>query len=239
MRYNIRGSNKENTNTPAFLTGLHFHDILSYITMKSNCLILLFLLFFSPLLMAEELIFTSYQRSFLRASLASKSAVLLDALNDDRADEFMGELYDFSLRYILENGQVLNDDPDMINLAVTTIKGIGRTGKTSSAESLWNVFLVFNNSLTRSEILDALRLIGRNNSIVTENLNRFLIERSNDYKLGYNVDLSVVRAVVDVLSSLGDSASYQVLFTAGLIFPPPVSVECIDALGSIKGDLIE
>jgi hypothetical protein len=210
-----------------------------------SALISFALFFFARgLLHAQELILITYQRSFLRAGLPSKASVLLDAVNDDRADEFIGELYNFALRYVYENGEVLGDDPDMKNLALTAARGAVKAGHPASADMLWNVFTVLSDSFTRVEILNSLTTLalstqGGNNSLIKENLNRFLLDASNDSHAGLIVDNQLIKSVIKALVSFGDSSSYQALLSAAGAFPPPLSKESGQAMDAIPGNLKE
>ena len=187
---------------------------------------------------AQETILASYQRSFMRAGLAAKTGILRDAVNDDRADEFIGEFYEFALRFIVENGDLLRDDPDMIILVSTAARGAGTSGHMASAETLWKVFLIFRDSRSRVEILRSLGVLGKDNSNIIENLNLFLLDQNKEYRSGMVPDYSVLEACSEALGLLGDSSSYTALFSAAAAdYPPPLSGIIYRALESINGDL--
>jgi len=203
-----------------------------------------FLLFFFLLaglfparLSAQESILSSYERNFIRASLAAKTGILADAATDDKADEFIGELYEFALRFILSNGEYLKDDPDMIALVSAAAKGAGTGGNTASVKSLWDLFLMFPDSRSRSEILGALGSLGKGNNELIGNLNRFLADQNDSFRSGHDQDYPVLGACIAALGALGDTSSFPFLFsaiTAG--YPQTVTQETLRALESIQGD---
>jgi len=188
-------------------------------------------------LSAQESILSSYERNFIRASLAAKTGILADAATDDRANEFIGELYEFALRFVLANGEYLKDDPDMIGLVAAAARGAGTGGNTASVKSLWDLFLMFRDSYSRVEILGALGSLGKGNRELIGNLNRFLADQNDSFRAGRNQDYPVLRACIAALGALGDNSSFPFLFsaiTAG--YPQTVTQETLRALESIQGD---
>jgi hypothetical protein len=195
------------------------------------------------LLSAQEPILNSYQRNFIRADLAKKVEVLRDAATDERAPEFMGALYDFALRFILRNAEIFRDDPDMIALAAMAAAGAGGIGHAASADTLWEIFLNYRDSLTRVEVLNALAALGRRNEDfaasgqVTENLNQFLINQNNLYRSGIEPDYPVLSACIAALGVLGNAGVYPVLFTALVSnYPASITRDITRALDLIRGD---
>jgi HEAT repeat protein len=191
----------------------------------------------SPVLSAQETILDSYQRNFIRASLSTKAGVLRDAATDDRSREFIGQLYEFALNFSLLNAEILRDDPDMVALTALACRGAGTAGYKASVDTLWKVFLVYRDSLTRAEALGALALLGKGNIQVVENLNQYLANQNNLYRSGMSPDYHTLSACIAALASLGDPASFPVLFsamTAG--YPNSITQETARALGSIQGD---
>jgi len=204
------------------------------------CFIFLFFLFnglFMARLFAQESILSSYERNFIRASLAAKTGILADAATDDRAGEFIGDLYEFALQFALVNGDYLKNDPDMIALVAAAAKGAGTGGNTASVKSLWNLFRMFPDSYSRVEILGALGNLGTGNGELAGNLNRLLADQTDSWRAGLNPDYPVLGACIAALGALGDSSSFPFLFsaiTAG--YPQTVTQEILRALESIQGD---
>ena len=192
---------------------------------------------FPARLSAQESILSSYERNFIRVSLASKAGILQDAAKDDKAGEFMGDLYEFALQFVLANGEYLREDPDMIALAGTAARGAGISGNSASVESLWEIFQIFHDSYSRVEILGALGILGKGDLRIIGNLNQFLAAQNDSFRAGGNPDYPVLTACIAALGVLGDNSSFPFLFsamTAG--YPQAVTQETLRALESIQGD---
>ena len=186
---------------------------------------------------AQENILASYHQNFIRASLSAKTSVLIDAAMDDRANEFIGELYEIALQYALANGHVLRDDPEMISLVTVAARGAGRAGNTDSVTSLWGLFRTFYDPHPRVEILGALSVLGRGNPWVITNLNRFLDEKNRAFRAGQNIAhaFPVLRACINALGTLGDESSFPYLFSAMTAGYPQVIVQdALRALDSLE-----
>ncbi|MDR2095449.1 MAG: HEAT repeat domain-containing protein [Treponema sp.] len=195
------------------------------------------LLVFIPQSHAQEPILLSYQRNFVRANLSTKANILQDALSDDRSGEFIGQLYEIALNFILQNADLFRNDPEMITLAGIACRGAGKAGYKASAETLWKIFTVYHDSLTRVEVLSALAILGKGNIPIVENINRYLTECNRLFLSGIPPDLSSVSAAVSALGNLGDKSSFQALFsvmTAG--YSAGVGDEAARALTMIDGD---
>jgi hypothetical protein len=194
-------------------------------------------LFLGRGLYGQESILNSYQRNFMRASLATKADVLRDAATDDRAPEFIGQLYDYALNFALQNADILREDPDLINITALAARGAGSSGYKSSVDTLWKVFSAFRDSQTRSTALEALSVLGKGNAGVAENLNQYLANQNNLYRSGMNLDFVTLLACVGALARVGDSSSFPVLFSAlAAGYPDDIHRETSRALESIDGD---
>ena len=190
-------------------------------------------------LAADESILASYHRNFIRASLAGKTGILLDAATDERAGEFIGELYEIALQYALSMGQLLRDDPEMVSMVAVAARGAGIAGNTDSIESLWELFGIFLDSHTRVEILGALGSLGRENRQVVAKLNQFLDEKNSAVRAGLTIDTAfpVLQACIAALGLLEDESSFPFLFaamTAG--HPQGIIQETLRAIDSIQGN---
>jgi len=186
---------------------------------------------------AQESILSSYERNFIRASLAAKAGILRDAATDERAGDFIGELYEFALQFALSNGVFLREDPDMITLVATAAKGAGVAGNKDSVKSLWDLFQLFRDSYSRVEILGALGILGKGDPSIAKNLNQFLEDQNRAFRTGANQDYPVLGACVAALGALGDDSSFPFLFsamTAG--YPQNITQETLKALESIQGN---
>ena len=188
-------------------------------------------------LVAQEPILASYKRNFARANLATKTGILRDASTDERASEFIGPLYEFALRFALQHADILKDDPDMIALTVYASRGIGNAGYQTSVNTLWTVFMTYRDSVTRVEVLNALALLGKGNTLVVENLNQFLANQNNLYRSGMVPDYPTLLTCITTLSALGDGSSFPVLFSAMVAsYPEAITQAASKALSSIEGD---
>jgi hypothetical protein len=186
---------------------------------------------------AQEPILLSYQRNFVRANLSAKVNILQDALTDDRSGEFIGQLYEFALGFVLQNADLLRNDPEMIALAGIACRGVGRIGYKSSAETLWRVFIVYRDSLTRVEVLNALGVLGKGNVQIIENINRYLAEQNTLFRVGISPDLPSLLACISALGKLGDKSSFPVLFSAMIAgYAGKAGDEAAHALTMIDGD---
>jgi hypothetical protein len=188
-------------------------------------------------LSGQESILNSYQRNFMRASLSTKAGVLRDAATDDRAPEFIGQLYEYALAFALQNADLLREDPDLITITALAARGAGSSGYKTSIDTLWKVFSAFRDSQTRSSVLEALAVLGKGNSEVTENLNQYLANQNNLYRSGMHLDFATLSACIAALASLGNSTSFPVLFSAlATGYPDNIGQEAANALDGIDGD---
>jgi len=190
---------------------------------------------------AQESILSSYERNFIRASLTAKTRLLEDAAKDERAKEFIGNLYEFALQFALSSGQFLGNDPDMISLVAVAARGAGTSGNKDSVKTLWELFQIFSDSYSRVEILGALATLGTGNQELIGMLNRFLLGENDSFRKGgmnnTGIDFPVIKACIRVLGILGDNSSFPVLFsamTAG--YPQDIIQETLKALDSIQGN---
>ncbi|QQO08034.1 HEAT repeat domain-containing protein [Breznakiella homolactica] len=188
-------------------------------------------------LFAQEPILVSYQRNFVRANLATKTGILRDAATDERAAEFIGPLYEYSLDFSLRHADILRDDPDMIALTVLAAQGVGQVAYKPSVNTLWRVFLSYRDSLTRVEVLKSLAITGKGNPQVVENLNQFLANQNNLFRSGMVPDYPTLSACIAALAELGDGSSFPVLFSSMIAgYPENITGEIAAALSSISGD---
>ncbi|MCL2832934.1 MAG: hypothetical protein FWD78_07175 [Treponema sp.] len=185
---------------------------------------------------SQEPILLSYQRNFVRASLAMKPGILLDAATDRSSGEFIGALYEFAMKFVLDNSTLFWNDADMIALTGVAARGLRTTGYRDSADTLWKVFLVFQDPYSKVEILETLKSFGKDPQFIF-NLNQFILAQNNFLKLGYQIDYTTFSACVSVLGSFRDVSSYNPLFnayTAG--YPQNINLEIQKALESLDGN---
>jgi hypothetical protein len=183
-------------------------------------------------------ILVSYQRHFIRANLGEKANVLSDAKTDDRAGDFIGPLYEFALRFVLDNASLFRDDGDMSNLVQLSLSGIREQGYAPAAETLWRAFRVFPDNGTKIDVLDTLAAVDQG---LAERLNRLLEEQNGFFRSALAPNYPVLRALVSLLGNAGNESSYAALFEA-LLLPYNddflLNIEnAIASLGAARGDL--
>jgi HEAT repeat protein len=174
----------------------------------------------------------------MRASLSTKAGILLDAATDDRASEFIGGLYEFALIFSLQNVDILQGDPDLINVTVIAARGLGSSAHVQSVDSLWKVVTNFRDSQARIAALDALALLGKGDEQLAGNLNLFLANQNSLYRSGLDVDIPTVSACIAALGALGQESSFPVLYAALTTgYPDPVGAQAMEAMESLPGDI--
>jgi len=181
-----------------------------------------------------EAILQSYERIFIRSNLSTKVNVLLDAANDEAADQFYGAFCETALRFVIANAPLFPDDPDMINITVGAIKGVGKYNYTPASETLWQAFLRFPDNMIRIEILRTLTLL--NTPLITEKVNQFLADQNRLYGMGPGPDMQIFPALIEMLGKIGNDSSYPVLFTASFIYPGNLGELALRAINQIQGD---
>ena len=103
---------------------------------------------------------------------------------------------------------------------------------------LWNNLLLISNIEQRAEILIALGKMGKGNRQIIDNLNNYLMSMNISYRSGVNHPYIVVSACISAIMELGDSSSYQALFTAVCTgYPEVITSEAFGALEIIPGNL--
>lgn len=185
----------------------------------------------------NDAILNSYKRNFVKSNLASKAGILRDAATDEKASEFMGHLYEFALNFVLQYEAILQEDPDMINLAVTASRGLGGTSYAAGTDILWEIFLQCRDTVTKVEALRSLSLLGKENLIVVKNINQFLADQTSLYTSGTLIDYPVLSAAISALGELANSESFSVLFSAMIAdYPANIKAETENALSLLEGD---
>jgi HEAT repeat protein len=205
-----------------------------------------FVLFFpgflliQPLVFAQEPILVSYERNFLRAGLAEKDRILRDAATDEKAPEFIGELQEFALNFILQNMDILQNDADFTALTVTVIRGLGSSGRRGAADNLWQIFSRFQDTLIRVEAVNALAVLGAGNDGIAENLNQYLINQNSRFRSGIPPEYPVLSAGIKALGALGSGSSFPALFSVMISgYPEAVTGEAAAALDAIPGNFYQ
>ncbi|MDR2247261.1 MAG: HEAT repeat domain-containing protein [Treponema sp.] len=195
-------------------------------------------LLIQTLVVAQEPILASYKRNFLRAGLADKDRILRDAATDEKAPEFIGELYEFALNFILQNMDILQKDTDFTALTLTVIRGLGASGRREAMDNLGQAFFRFQDTLIRVEAVNALAVLGKGNARVVENLNQYLADQNSHFLSGVPSEYPVLSACITALGIIGDDSSYPALFSTVIAgYPEAVTREAASALQAVPGNL--
>ena len=81
------------------------------IILNSGIFLVFLFAWWTPFVFSQESVLQSYLQNFTRANLSAKAWILQDAADDEDAAEFIGPLYEFALRFVLANAEILRDDP--------------------------------------------------------------------------------------------------------------------------------
>ena len=182
-----------------------------------------------------ETILASYERIFIRSSLNTKVNVLSDAAHDESAAEFYGPLCEAALRFVINNAALFSNDPDMINIAVAAVRGVGEYAYNPAAETLWQAFLRLPDNVIRYEILETLPAL--DTRPLTEKINEFIAEQNRRYKPGMDNEYQILLPLFAILAKTGDESSYPVLFSAGVIYKGPLEEKAVKAFFEIDGNV--
>ncbi|GHV02067.1 hypothetical protein FACS189485_01630 [Spirochaetia bacterium] len=188
-------------------------------------------------LAAQESILNSYQRNFTRAELSAKAGILQDAAADHRASEFIGELYEFAMNFILRNARQFQRDSDITTLLTISVRGAADAGYTASVNTLRQMFNVYRDTQSRTAVLGALGVLGKGNAQVINELKQFLADQNNLFLSDLEINQDTFLACISALGSLGDNSSFPLLFPvlfAG--YPDDIIAAVEKALGNLYGD---
>ena len=108
------------------------------------------------------------------------------------------------------------------------------------ADDLWDIFLQNPDSENAADILISLGSLGKGNREIINNLNNYLLANSLSFRARNTLNYAVVSACIWAIMELGDSSSYQALFSvvsAG--FPEVIASEALGALEVIPGNLFQ
>jgi len=198
------------------------------------------LVFITPCVFGDSAVLQSYMQRFTGSELAAKAEVLRNAAADGRLGESVFQLYDFALRYALDNYADMKNLSGMNNIIGIAVRGLRNAGSSASVDILWELFFEYPVSVMRADILVTLGILGKGNQDIINAINNYLMEMntmfvSEDVII---VDYSLVSACITAIMEIGDSSSYPVLFTllfAG--YPEIIVCEAYGALDFINGDL--
>jgi len=196
------------------------------------------LVFIMPRVFGDSAVLQSYMRIFSEREITGKAEVLRNAASDKRINESICQLYEFTLRYALDNYADMKDLTYMNNILGITVKGLRNAGSSASVDILWELLFKYPVSAIKADIIVTIGVLGKNNQEIINAVNNYLTEIN--YMLEYEniIDFSLVSACITAIMEMGDSSSYPVLFN--LLFtgyPEVISSEIYGALDVIDGDL--
>ena len=213
---------------------------------KKNVLLFFIMILLAPVLFTQaqgflsspgETILQSYERIFVRSSLSTKVNVLSDAANDEAAAEFYGQLCELALRFVIDNASLFRDDPDMIGIAIASVRGIGDYAYYPATETLWQAFLRFPDKVIRYEILGVLPELDTQS--LTGKINEFLVEQNRRNNSGIPADEELLSPLFDILGKNGDESSYPVLFASSVMYSGSLEEKAINAIYEIDGNIFD
>ncbi|MCL1959822.1 MAG: hypothetical protein FWF68_09495 [Spirochaetes bacterium] len=201
----------------------------------------LLLVFITPCVFGDSPVLQFYMQRFSRSELAAKAEVLRNAASDSRINESVSQLYEFALRYALDNYDDMENLSGMNNIISIAVKGLRNAGSAANVDILWELFIKYPVYVIKADILVTLGTLGKDNQNIINAINNYLMEintmvASEDVII---VDYSLVSACITAIMEMGDSSSYPVLFTllyAG--YPEIIVSETYGALDYINGDLL-
>lgn len=180
----------------------------------------------------------TYQRNFVRSSLATKLELLKEAGQAGKASD-IAPLYDTALRFVLDNAGLLQGDAQLRDLALLAVKKAGESGYAKAAADVWSVFAVYaGDAELRSAAIDAYARTGLADPKTAADIGGFLSSQLSIYRSGMQPELPTVEAAIGALGLIGDPVAYPVLFAAYVAAPTPVvKTKAADAMTKQKGDL--
>jgi len=207
--------------------------------MRRTVAVLAFTLLSGTLVLGQDAgaVILTYQRNFVRSSLATKLELLKEAGKSGGSE--MGPLYDTALSFVLDNAGLLGDDAQLRDLALLAVRKAGEVGQARSAGDIWSVFQVYkSDSELRAAAVLAYARTGTGQPTTVADLSGFLASQNSLFRSGLQPDYPAFEATLEALGLLGDPSSYQVLFASYVAAPTPtVRTKAAAALSKLKGDL--
>jgi len=196
------------------------------------------LVFISPFISGDSAVLQSYIQMFSEREITAKAEVLRNAASDRRVNESIRQLYEFTLRYALDNYADTEKLTYMNNIIGITVKGLRNAGSSASIDILWELLLEYPVSAIKADILVTIGVLGKDNQEIINAVNNYLVELNYMFESENIIDYSLVSACITAITEMGDISSYPVLFN--LLFtgyPEVISSEIYGALDIIDGDL--
>ena len=203
--------------------------------MKKLIVSLIFILFFSIFLIAEESIpvLSAMQKNFARGSLSTKIQVLQNSAEYPNVN--MGPLYGEALEFILDNSKNLASDMAARELTILAVRLSGISEYSESSSALWQLFNTYGDEQVQVEILNALGNMTPDLLVITE-LNEWLKVQNVKFRSGQEVPVHVVAEAVVTLGDMGDSSSFPIVFSTGSAkYSDDITYKANNALKNLEG----
>jgi len=211
-------------------------------------------IFISSGIFCESPLLQTYLQRFVRADLLAKIELLYEVYSNSEAahtgfsQNFNSSyFYEYAVQFVLDNYAQIDDLRDMNTIINISLNGILQEYNKGNIESkninsiinvLWKLFLEYPDSHSRAEVIITLGLIGKEDQILIDKINSYLMELNLLFRSGENVDYSIISACISALMELGNSSSYPVLFSIICSdFPEVLASESYGALELIPGNL--
>lgn len=148
---------------------------------------------------------------FIAASINDKVRILNEAAELEGLE--LGPLYNEALNFVLSNVRLIGSSFALREIAVIAARSAGAENYTAAKHNLWNVFMVFDDTSVRVEVLEALENVAiddeRFAKRITEWLDREIILIRSGQRV---VDNIVILQAVQVLGKFNYSPAFPVLF---------------------------
>lgn len=182
-------------------------------------------------------VFQEFLQSFSKANLPEKIEVLRKVSAGGNAADVLGKINDYALQFAHYNCGIYGNDSDFIQLISIAANGVSHAGYSESVDILWDIFLIYPDSILGDEIIISLGNLGQGNEKIIMNINNFVLEQSSLYRSGGAVNYQVLSACIAAILELKDSSSYPALFSVLHVgFPEVIAFEASGALDLIPGD---
>lgn len=151
----------------------------------------------------------SYQRNFIRASMSTKIELLGDALRIDTIN--MTPLYVDALTFVSLYRPILGNDGQLVELAISAVKGVARWNDKEAWSSIRSVFTSFPDKRIRLACLEVIPRLQGCTGDCAAFLNQWFVSN-----LGATpqTDREILVATANALGKIADPGSFEALFLA-------------------------
>lgn len=180
----------------------------------------------------------SYQRNFIRASMATKIDLLNDAARITNVN--MTPLYVDSIGFVLVNFPILGQDAQLAEIASVSASKLPQYNDPASLSSLKKLLSTMTDSKVRLSAISAFSTLAKNRSEDIAFLNAWFSETVGVALTGSPMDQRVLSACATALGKLGSPTSFMPLFKASMSnLDSSVVLSSQNALNSISEGYID